>query len=431
MKALVVSYAFPPTGGAGVARMLKLLKYLPNYGISPSVLTVANPSVPVTDRSRVRDVAADLDIVRARTFEPSYAMKAAASTSDAAQATLGGKMRGYAARAARAVLVPDAQVLWQPAAQLALARRLVTAAPDVVLATAPPFSAFLLGATARLRPGVGVVIDYRDEWITWRESYENASRLAAITGAPLEKALLRAAHVVTVASPAFRDNLLERFPFLRSERVIVIPNGFDPDDYPADLPEPPSDKFVITYAGTIYRLTSPRGTLAAIRKLNARVPELARYLEANFIGRMVPSERPLFEGTAALGVRTIDYMEHAALVPQLAASHINLVIQPDVPGTERIYPGKIFELMAIGRPVMAITPPGALADLVRVQRLGEVFHPDDEDAIAAALERHLRDFVAGRTLGRVEPVDCARYQRKVLAGDFVRAFAMARDLARA
>jgi len=72
MRALVVAYAFPPVGGAGVQRVQKLVKYLPLYGVVPSVLTVANPSVPVRDASLELDLPKALEIVRAPTLEPGY-----------------------------------------------------------------------------------------------------------------------------------------------------------------------------------------------------------------------------------------------------------------------------------------------------------------------------------------------------------------------
>src|SRR5882724_8069430 len=75
MRALVVAYAFPPVGGAGVQRVQKLVKYLPLHGVTPSVLTVANPSVPLRDDSLESDLPGDIEIVRAPTLEPGYALK--------------------------------------------------------------------------------------------------------------------------------------------------------------------------------------------------------------------------------------------------------------------------------------------------------------------------------------------------------------------
>src|SRR5678815_1664846 len=105
----------------------------------------------------------------------------------------------------------------------------------------PPFSAFLLGALSRLHPGTAVVFDYRDEWSTTRTIYEMANPLAAGLSAALEQSVIRSAHAITTATEAFRQELLARFGFLDPERVVTIENGYDPDDFPARLPDPPSD----------------------------------------------------------------------------------------------------------------------------------------------------------------------------------------------
>ncbi|HVH45304.1 MAG TPA: hypothetical protein VM925_23285, partial [Labilithrix sp.] len=154
-RALVVSYNFPPVGGAGVQRMSKLTKYLPLHGITPQVLTVANPSVPLTDDSLLSELPRDLEIVRARTLEPGYAAKQAAWSAAADQKpSLKKRVVRFASGTVRQLAYPDIQVLWQPAAQAALARVLFRAAPDVVLISGPPFSQFLLAPLAQTRAAV-------------------------------------------------------------------------------------------------------------------------------------------------------------------------------------------------------------------------------------------------------------------------------------
>ena len=157
---LVAAYGFPPVGGAGVQRVLKLVKYLPAHGVTPTVLTVANPSVPVRDATLERDFPRELEIMRVRTLEPPYGKKAAAWKARAAPSEVARLTRAVTA-VAKQLLVPDPQILWQPAAQAALAMQLVRNAPDVVFVSGPPFSQFLLAPLARLRKGVGVVLDYR------------------------------------------------------------------------------------------------------------------------------------------------------------------------------------------------------------------------------------------------------------------------------
>ncbi len=418
MRALIVCYVFPPVGGAGVQRVLKLAKYLSRYGVTPAVLTARHPSVPLRDASLEHDVPPGVEVVRARTFEPRYAAKKLAWQVAASTAETGAsRMARGLLRLGRRLLVPDPQVLWLPAAHLALARRLCSAEPDdVVLISGPPFSPFLLAALARLRPGTAVVLDYRDEWTTTSSGYEmgGSEQLSAL----LERAVLRCAHAVTTATDEFRGALLSRFAFLDPARVVAIPNGYDPDDFPGELPAPQTKRCVLTYAGTTFRLTSARGLIEGLRLLHSREPGLASLLETRFVGRIVDTELDYFAGSEALGVRQLGYLEHTGALEQLAMSHAVLCILDQVSGVERIYPAKIFELMRLGRPCLALTPEGALANLVRRHRLGEVVAPRDAEAIAAALTRLLSRFRDGSLQTVSEPVDIERFDRKLQAGQF-------------
>ncbi len=408
-------------GGAGVQRVTKLAKYLPLYGVRPAVLTVANPSVPVHDDSLLCDVPEAMEVTRARTLEPAYGAKRAAWRVRAGGTGVAERGLGAVARLARHVLFPDPQVLWQPAAHGALLARIAAKRDDVVLVSAPPFSQFLLAPLARAA-GLGVVLDYRDEWSTLRAAYEMASLPGArALGDGLEAALVRRAHAVVVATDEFRANLLRCFPFLDPGRVTTIPNGYDSDDFPEDLPAPPRDRFVMTYAGTVFALTSARGLLGAVRTLHTRHADLAAALRLRFVGRIVETELDAFEGTQALGVERIGYVSHARVLRELSASHTAICLLDDVAGAERIYPAKIFELMRLGRPVLTLAPPGsAVARLVRGHGLGPVVHPRDEEGILSELEARLRSFrngdyrlAAWRNATRIE-----RYDRRALAGEF-------------
>lgn len=433
-RALVVSYAFPPVGGAGVQRVSKLVKYLPSHGITPTVLTVQNASVPVHDASLERDLPRGLEILRAKTLEPGYGAKrlawsAAADGSRSATArakrTLLGALRGFVG--------PDPQILWLPGSALCLARRLRSdAADDVVFISGPPFSQFLLAPLARLRPGAALVLDYRDEWTTTRSLYEmGASRR---DGRSLEAAMLRCAHAVTTATDEFRQALLARFDFLDPSRVWTIPNGYDPDDFLECAVKPPADRFVLTYVGTVFRLTSARALLDGIRRLRDSNPALARLLDVRFIGRIVETEAPHFAGAESLGISRHGYVEHSRALAALGASHAALCLLEDLPGAERIYPAKIFEILFLGKPCLTIAPEGALSRLARRYGLGDVVHPRDTDAIASALARMLEKFRDGHVVTLRHPTtlsaDIDRFHRKRQAGEFACVFRAAIRFAR-
>ncbi len=431
MRVLVVAYAFPPVGGAGVQRVAKLVKYLPLYGVTPSVLTVKNPSVPVHDDSLERDLPKAIEIMRAPTWEPGYATKARVRRASHAEGGhVAARIRAALVKLGRNLLMPDAQVLWLPGATRALLHRNFSARPDdVVFISGPPFSQFCLAALARARPGTAVVLDYRDEWSLAPSVYAEAGRASGIVDKLLERVLLRCAHAVTTATEAFRIELLARFEFLDPARVHTICNGYDPDDFPPNPGSPPADRFVMTYVGTVFSSTSARGLLEAVRLLYQREPDLARLLELRFIGRIVESEADSFEGTETMGVRTLGYLPHAQALAELARSHAAVCILDDVGGAERVYPAKIFEIMHLRRPCLVLAPAGALSDLVRVCNAGEVVAPRDANAIAAVLARMLREFREGRVPASSEPVGIERFDRRRLAGQFAQVFRQALDAA--
>jgi len=410
--------------------MLKLVKYLPRHGVTPSVLTARGASVPVLDPSLEREVPSSVEVVRARTFEPAYSTKELAwQASGSRTSSLRNRCIGAATGIARRLLVPDPQVLWLPAAGWALTQRLASRrADDVVLISGPPFSPFLLAALARMRPGTGIVFDYRDEWTTTSTVFEMSASPTAASF--LERRLLAKAHVVTTATDEFRSALLRRFPFLDESRVIAIPNGYDPEDFPAELPKPPSDRFVLAYVGTVFRMTSARGFLAGLKLFHARAPELARSLETRFVGRIVATEEPHFDGSEALGVRRLGYVEHRRAIEEVAASHAAMCMLDDVEGASRMYPGKIFEIMHLGRPCLAIAPEGALSQLVRHCRAGEVVAPRDTVAIAETLERWVRRFKNDPNASHDGPVDVERFDRREQARQFADALRTALSTAR-
>jgi len=428
LRALVISYVFPPVGGAGVQRVTKLVKYLPLHGIHADVLTAKDPSVPLQDESLVRDVPAATRVLRARTFEPGYGAKQLAWRTVANERT--GRtveLKRRAVALGRRLLIPDPQLLWLPAAQLALAQRIASARPDdVVFISGPPFSQFLLAALPRLRRGTAVVLDYRDEWTMTSSAYEMSA--ATQLNQKLESAVLRCAHAVTTATEEFRQALLARFGWLDPNRVHTIPNGYDPEDFPDTLPEPARDRFVLTYSGTVFRLTSAAGFLEGVRRLHLLEPELAKLLEVRFVGRIVDTEAKHFEGSEALGITRFGYVEHRSALGHLAESHAALCILDEVDGVERIYPAKIFEIMRLGRPCLALTPEGALAKLVRRHRLGEVVPPRDAGAVADALSRLLRAF-RDNVASTHAPLDIERFDRRAQAAEFARVFRSAKERA--
>lgn len=414
MRLLIVSYAFPPVGGVAVQRVTKFAKYLPSCGVETTVLTAENPSVPIRDESLLRDVPAEVKVVRVRTLEPSYEKKAAVWRGAASKGRFSAARRALA-RLASAALVPDPQILWLPAAATAIRR--LSANVDVVLVSGPPFSPFLLGPLSR----VPFVLDYRDEWRTAATYEMHGGPLLARAIDAIEPALVRRAARILTATEDFRQNLLARYRDLDPSRVVTLTNGYDPDDFAhiLDAPPPrayaPGRKLVATYAGTTFWHTSPRGLFAGLRLLAERAPTLADLFDIRFVGRVVETERAVFEQHSLPMVRHLGFRSHDEALSLLAESHLALVIVDDIPGNAAIYPGKIFDIMAVGRPCLALAPEGALSRLVERHRLGLVVHPREPAAIAEALERIALSFQRGEPLLPAQPVGLEPFHRRAIA----------------
>jgi glycosyltransferase involved in cell wall biosynthesis len=417
VRVLIVSYSFPPAGGVGVQRVSKLVKYLPDFGVEPMVLTAENPSVPIEDVALLKDIPERTLIVRTRTLEPSYQTKAKV-WQDAAKRN---PARRAIARLASQIFIPDPQLLWLPSAAPQLRR--LSARADVVLVSAPPFSPFLLGPLAR----VPFVLDYRDEW-RMAASYEmHGGPWATRIIDQLEPALARRAAMIVTATEEFRQNLLQRISGLDPSRVVTITNGYDPDDFDSIAGEPlpprysPGQKLVMTYAGTTFRHTSPKFFLAALRILQERDPALLSRLDVRFVGRVVPTEEASFDENPLPCVRRTGVLPREQALRMLAQSHVALLILDAVPHAESMYPAKLFEIMHLRKPLLAMAPSGAASRLIEKHHLGVVVNPRDSAAIATAIERYVRVFERGDVIGPARPVDIERFHRRTIAGQFAQA----------
>jgi glycosyltransferase involved in cell wall biosynthesis len=262
-------------------------------------------------------------------------------------------------------------------------RRLVREAiarerPDVVVATSPPASGLL--AAAAVVDRVPFVADVRDLWAGNPYYDRGSAMLAGLQG----RALGRAEAVVTVTEGC-RTNLLALHPEL-GERLHVLPNGFDPTLLERRGPAGPREGPArLVYTGALYGAHNAVGLVAALERFRGRA-------ELELVGVVDPATR------RAVAHERADVSIHPPVtwngaIERVLAADIAVVITTSSAGGNMALPNKLFEALAVGRPVLALVGDrGDSAQLLR--RLGQdagLAAPDDPDAIAAALERLLAD----------------------------------------
>lgn len=409
-RVLFISYPFPPVGGAGVQRVTKFVKYLPEHGWLPSVLTVANPSVPALDHSLLADIPPQVMVRRAKTWEPGYRAKAAMTSNagepnTSARRGLKAAIKGLAHRAAKLVLQPDPQILWMPHALREGRRLLEEHSHAAIVASGPPFSTFLIGASLSRRSGLPLVLDYRDEWDISNAYLEN-KRLDAVSlylQSRMQKKVVRAARSL-IATTGHSARALEAVRDRAGSKATVgwIYNGFDPKDFGAmpPVPEGPKETYRLAYVGTLWNLTDVAPLVAGVERLACDDPELTAKLELVFAGRRTPQQSAVLDRLRGLPCKLVEhpYLDHAGAVELIGSADGLCVLLSDVPAAERVVPAKIFEYMAARRAIVAIGPRGEMWDLLQKSPAAWLNTPDDVKGIAQALAAEIKRVVDGRPL---------------------------------
>ena len=373
MRVLLVTMYFPPAGGGGVQRPLKLAQYLPALGVETHVLAPDDPKWVHSD-SELR-VPTQAWVHRARYLGPR-----ARKPAEELRATDGlERVLVQAQLTARRLLVPDASVTWNVTAIPAAIRIARREGIDAVITTSPPGSVHLVGAAVRRVTGTRWIADLRDPLVANQHRRDDtaAARARQAANEQVARLVARNADAISCVSEAIADEVRGLHP---SGVVRTIANGCDFDDF-AGLEYRRAERFRITHAGSFFGKRDPRPFLQAFH--DANLDAVVR-----FAGDFRSSDREWAE-TLGLGERLelVGYLPRAESLRLQRDSEALLLLIPEAGGRGKgVLSGKVFEYIAAGRPILAVVPPdGAAAELVRETGSGVVVAPDDVDGIRAAL----------------------------------------------
>lgn len=453
-KVLIIAYYFPPIGGSGVQRPAKFVKYLSDFGWQPYVISTDQPygdGAEGFDETLLADIPAGVRVVRVPTPQPrpvyrlaqwlgwrSAAVEAYRRGTEPPPPTKLAQVHGSTTslqRLRRALLAPlyllhnppvDPALYWALRI-VPLARRIIQQEQiDVVLTTVPPWSSLLTGALLRRLTGRPWVADFRDPW-TENEFIYNPTPARRRVDEALERQLLdRTNAVISVTSPWLEG--LRRKTRQDDRHFVVIPNGWDRDDFPnlgrvrAGLPPPVSadGRIVLLHPGSAYQ-GEPLPLLAGLERLAAAGDVDLDRLCFHFIGGVYPADRQAIERSGHRHRFHFDTQRvtHDQVLRLMQDAHVLLLIRKGSGATS----GKIFEYLVSGRPVLASgVRNGAAGQIVSDCGIGRVIEPMDTDGMALLLRRLITNyaqFVA--EVYRPDWTEIERYERRSLTGDLAAA----------
>ncbi|MFN2430068.1 MAG: glycosyltransferase family 4 protein [Cryomorphaceae bacterium] len=381
-KVLIITYYWPPAGGAGVQRWLKMAKYLPEFGIEPVVLTVdeSYASYPVVDRSFLEDVAATTKVYRTRSFEPLriygklFGKKKVpySGFTNVNTGTLGSKLSRWVRGN---FFIPDARKGWNRYALPKAAEIIKRENIDTVITTGPPHSTHLIGlALKSKKPSIKWIADFRDPWtdIYYYEDLLHSERSKA-KDLKLEKMVLSQSDLVLSVCPSNRELLAKKLPEDQRSKIKLITNGFDEGDFESVASKTENDCFNMVYTGTI----APSYNSIPIFEILKRIPFKWKL---TFAGSISPDILEWFKQAgmdANLDYR--GYVDHKQALTILQEGDLLLHILPDTEKNKYGTTGKLFEYIGSGIPILNIGPKrGDAAKFIADAGSGKTFTRDEE-----------------------------------------------------
>ncbi|MGA9116662.1 MAG: glycosyltransferase [Bacteroidota bacterium] len=415
-RVLVVAYYFPPMGLSGVQRSSKFVKYLPEYGWHPTVLTVDGVGYYAQDPSLLEELSSPaVRIVRTGGAGPGRYLARGEAVRMPSERT-----RKWLSRLSDALFIPDNKIGWRrPALRRALALHAETPF-DLIFCTAPPFTSFLIGRDLKERINRPLVFDYRDSWCDYPFRFY-ASPAHRMGHRALERSALRSSSHVVTTNRRVKESLLQRYPFLGYRDVDIIPQGYDPEDFEG-LPVPVPGKreerpMTIAYAGVFWEDRRPDQLLHALAGILKERPGLRGRIRAVFLGTVREEHTRLMQ-RLGLGdvVEVTGYVPHRECISRLRKADLLWLVV----GDEFSSPGKLYEYIGAGRSILGSAPEGFVRQTV-LEAGGKVVEPGSVPQMRAALLEALARYERGE-LPVPAPGFRGRFDRRKLTGDLVRIF---------
>lgn len=418
-KVLFITYYWPPSGGAGVQRILKFVKYLPEFGILPYVVTVDEnrASYPFIDSTFKSDIPFEAKIFRTGTFEPfdlySKLLGKKSIPTGFSNESNPGLFQKFSRFVRGNFFIPDARRGWIKYAFEKASKIIEDENIDTVVTTSPPHSSQIIGLMLRKKFNLKWIADFRDPWtdIYYYNEFHHLSFAKKIDLKYERKVLEKADRIITVSND-IKNIFIKKSSSINESKIFIIPNGYDDEDFKInkDLQSPEKD-FIITYTGTIAGSYDPEIFFKAFKKVTAIFPEIN--FKLRFIGNHASTVIEKAKSISlSRNLELIPSVTHKESIMYLLKSTVLFLVIPKVKNDKGILTGKLFEYLAAGKPIICIGPAdGDAAEIIRECDAGKTFERNMEEKLTGYLEVLVNKWKSGAGL-EIKNENYKKYSRK-------------------
>lgn len=384
-KVLIITYYWPPSGGAGVQRWLKFVKYLREFNWEPIVYTPEHPEIPVIDESLNKDVPNDITVLKTPIWEPYDFYKKIIGKDKNEKISAGFLSENKKPKLTEKIsvwirgnfFIPDARKFWINPSVSFLSDYIKKNEIDAIVSTGPPHSMHLIALKLKDKFNIPWVADFRDPW-TNIDFYKDLmlTSFADRKHKRLEKKVLTTADAILTIGKTMKDE----FVGLGAKNVVVLTNGFDEQDTSSTLGIVKDEKFSLAHIGSFVKSRDPLFLWQVLSELVAEQTGFADDLEIKLVGKVDFSVLENIKKYRLNSyVNKIDYLPHQEVIKEQQRSQVLLLLLNDTPNSKGILTGKFFEYLSAKRPILCIGPMnGDAAEILNETKSGNIVEFEDK-----------------------------------------------------